>query len=308
MRRMQTHSGKGFFVVDLVDGNVLWSYTRADNSDLDDPMPAPPAIVDTDNDGFIDTAYIGDIGGNMWRFKFCKSADGDSCTTSNWTGGRLFEATAASGIRPIYTLAAVAKDGEGNFWVYWGTGDKTDPTAANAQEKIFALKDTDFTSTRTGDDLQNISSEGSVYTDSSKYGYYINLSGQGEKMLSDVTVFGGVLYVATFTPEQSNNPCVQGGTAKLYGLRRHVGRRGACDPGRHRPAPQHDHRNGDLLRPGHFAEARQCRNAGPVRHDQRRRSHRRPDPAGEHQSARSGESDQHALLERQARGVAATSP
>jgi len=196
----------------------MWSYTRADNSDLDKPMPAPPAIVDSDNDGFIDLAYIGDIGGNMWRMKFCKASDADSCTTSNWTGARFFEAKASSGIRPIYTLAAVSKDREGNFWVYWGTGDKTDPTAANAQEKIFAVKDTDFTSTRTGDDVQNISSEGGTFTDASKYGYYINLSGSGEKMLSDVTVFGGVLYVATFTPEQSNNPCLQGGTAKLYGL------------------------------------------------------------------------------------------
>jgi hypothetical protein len=216
-----THSGKGFFAVDLLDGSVLWSYTRADNSALDDPMPAPPAIVDTDNDGFIDTAYIGSIGGHMWRMKFCKAADGDTCTTSNWTGARFFEAKASSGIRPIYTLAAVAKDSAGNFWVYWGTGDKTDPTAANAQEKIFAVMDTDLTSTRTGDQIQNITSEGGVFNpnDTSKpYGYYINLTGQGEKMLSDVTVFGGVLYVATFTPEQSNNPCKQGGAATLYGI------------------------------------------------------------------------------------------
>jgi Tfp pilus tip-associated adhesin PilY1 len=214
----QTHSGKGLFVVDLVDGTILWSYTRANTTDLDKTIPAPPAIVDTDNDGFVDMAYIGDTGGNMWRFKFCKAADGDTCSTSNWTGGRLFGATSSSGIRPIYTLAAVAKDDAGNFWVYWSTGDKTDPTAANAQEKIFAVKDTDFTSMRGGDDLQNITTEGGVYNDSSKYGYFINLTGSGEKMLSDVTVFGGVLYVATFTPEQSNNPCVQGGTAKLYGV------------------------------------------------------------------------------------------
>ena len=32
----------------------------------------------------------------------------------------------------------MAKDNEGNFWVYWGTGDKTDPTGANAQEVIRA--------------------------------------------------------------------------------------------------------------------------------------------------------------------------
>ena len=121
-------SGKGFFVVDLATGNVLWSYTKADNANLDFPMPAPPAIVDTDNDGFIDTVYLGDIGGHMWRFKFCLKADGDSCGTSNWTGGRLFEVTASSR-QPtdLYTSAAVAKDRNGNLWVYWGTGDKLDP-------------------------------------------------------------------------------------------------------------------------------------------------------------------------------------
>ena len=212
-----THSGKGFFVVDLVDGSVLWSYTKADNADLDYPMPAPPSIVDTDNDGFIDTAYIGDIGGNMWRFKFCRAADGDSCTASNWTGGRLFQANSSSGFRPIYTQAAVAKDGEENFWVYWGTGDKTDPTGATVREKIFAVKDIDRTSTRTISNLQDVSSAGAVYTGSSAYGFYI-ITGLGEKVLADVTVFGGVLYATTFTPSSSTNPCVQGGTATLYGI------------------------------------------------------------------------------------------
>jgi hypothetical protein len=211
-------SGKGFFVVDLRDGSVLWSYTKANNANLDSPMPAPPAIVDTDNDGLVDTAYLGDIGGHMWRFKFCKKADGDSCTTSNWTGSRFFEVTASSGIRPIYTMAAVAKDRDGNLWVYWGTGDKLDPTAANAQEKIYAVKDTDWTSTRTIANLQNISSEGSVYNDSSAYGYYINLTGTGEKVLADLAVFGGVLYITTFTPHSSTDPCYRGGTAKLYGV------------------------------------------------------------------------------------------
>ncbi|MCX5837331.1 MAG: PilC/PilY family type IV pilus protein [Deltaproteobacteria bacterium] len=248
-----THSGKGFFAVDLYDGKVVWSYTRANNSALDNPMPSPPAIVDTDNDGFIDTVYIGDIGGHMWRMKFCKAADGDSCTTSNWTGARFFEAKASSGIRPIYTLAAVSKDAEGNFWVYWGTGDKTDPTATIAQEKIFAVKDTDFTSTVTGDQIQDITSSGSVYNNPGMYGYYITLTGSGEKMLSDVTVFGGVLYVATFTPEQSNKredafgrdrlrrgalrghlhagaeqqPLQAGRCGEALRPRRHVGRRGA---------------------------------------------------------------------------------
>lgn len=210
-------SGKGIFVFDLVNGNLLWSFTKANNSSLDNPMPATPAIVDVDNDGFIDTVYIGDVGSNMWRFKFCRATDGTSCGTSNWTGGRLFESNSSSGIRPVFTSASVAKDDIGNIWVYWGTGDKLDPTSPNAQEKFFALKDTDFTSTRTISDIENITSEESTYSGSA-YGYYINLTGQGEKMLAEPTVFGGVVYFTTYTPPAGNDPCAQGGTAKLYGI------------------------------------------------------------------------------------------
>ena len=35
-------SGKGFFVVDLRDGSVLWSYTKANNANLDEPHAGCP--------------------------------------------------------------------------------------------------------------------------------------------------------------------------------------------------------------------------------------------------------------------------
>jgi Tfp pilus tip-associated adhesin PilY1 len=52
-------------------------------------LVAEPLGVDSDNDGFMDTAYIGDLGGNVWRFKFCLQSDGPTCNTANWTGGLL---------------------------------------------------------------------------------------------------------------------------------------------------------------------------------------------------------------------------
>jgi len=79
------------------------------------------------------------------------------------------------------------------------------------------VKDIDRTSTRTISNLQDVSSAGAVYTGSSAYGFYI-ITGLGEKVLADVTIFGGVLYATTFTPSSSTNPCVQGGTATLYGI------------------------------------------------------------------------------------------
>jgi len=223
-----TNSGKGLFVFDLRNGSLLWSYTKAQNSNLNYAMPAPPAIADTDSDGFIDTVYIGDINNNMWRFKFCRSADGDSCTSANWTGGLFFDSTNAP-IRPIYTSASVAKDAYNNVWVYWGTGDKTDPTAPNAQEKLYALKDTDFTSSWRIGDMQNLTSSGATYSGTAQ-GWYINMTGQGEKILAEPTVFGGVVYWTTYTPPSGNDPCAQGGTATLYGVNYTTGA-GAIDLG-----------------------------------------------------------------------------
>jgi type IV pilus assembly protein PilY1 len=208
--------GKGFYVIDLSNGNVLWSYTRYNNINMNYSLPAPAAIVDTDNDGFIDTAYIGDLGNNVWKLKFCKLSQGSSCSTSNWSGQMLFDGSSGV-IRPIFTVPTAAKDQSGNLWVYWATGNKADPTSASAQEKFYALKDSDATSAFGINDLDNITT--GTYSDTpNKKGWYINLGGQGEKVLGEPTVFGGVVYFTTYTPSQSNSCCERSGTAKLYGV------------------------------------------------------------------------------------------
>jgi len=52
-----------------------------------------------------------------------------------------------------------------------------------------------------------------------KDGWYILLGGQGEKLLANPTVFGGVAYFTTYTPEiGGGDPCEQAGNAKLYGI------------------------------------------------------------------------------------------
>ena len=208
--------GKGFFVIDLSNGAVLWSYTLADNTNIKYSMPAPPAIVDTDNDGFIDTVYLGDMGSNMWRFKLCRSSDMPSCGTANWSGG-LFYDSSTGAIRPIYTGAAAAKDSSGNLWIYWGTGDKTDPTAPNAQEHFYGVKD-NRTSTYGLSDIDTITTGVFDPQSTTKVGYRIQLGGGGEKILSEPTVFGGVVYFTTFSPPSGNDPCEQGGDASLYAV------------------------------------------------------------------------------------------
>jgi hypothetical protein len=208
--------GKGFFIIDIMTGLTLWSYTHANDGNMDFSIPSPSAIVDYDNDGFIDTVYVGDLGNNLWRFKLCLASDGSTCSISDWRGGLVYQASTGE-LRPIFTMPSVARDANFNLWVYWGTGDKTDPTAANAQEKFYALKDDSRTGTYRLNNLDNITT--GVYIDSSsKKGWYINLSGSGEKVIAEPAVFGGVVYFTSYTPRQGGNPCDRAGDAKLYAV------------------------------------------------------------------------------------------
>lgn len=232
--------GKGFFVVDLSTGQVLWSFTNGStntstsHTDMDYSLPAGPAIIDTDNDGFIDAAYIGDLGGNVWRFKFCRNADmssSSSCGISNWSAN-LFYDSSTGAIRPIFTIPSAAKDKKGNLWIYWGTGDKINPTEPSAQEHFYGVKDLDRNATYTLSDIVNLSSDTQTYSDAlGKVGYRIQLNGQGEKVLADPVVFGGVVYFTTYRPPDASNLCLQAGSAYLYGIKYTTGA-GALESGR----------------------------------------------------------------------------
>ncbi len=211
---------KGLFVVDLSNGDILWSYTKANNALMNYAIPAPPAAIDTDNDGFIDRVYVGDLGGNIWRFNLCKAnnknAHGDSCTSTIGWRGSIFYDSSSGQIRPIYTSVSAAKDNGGNLWIYWGTGDKQCPADPNAQEQFYALKDNNGVTTYGFSDFQNLGANQTY--DGSKNGWRILMTGQGEKILAEPAVFGGTVYFTTFTPVHGNNPCEQGGRGRLYGL------------------------------------------------------------------------------------------
>jgi len=209
-------AGQGFFVVSLHDGHILWSYTNQNNSAMS-YIPAAPTIVDTDNDGFIDTVYVGDLSGQMWRFTFCTGAQGNTCGTGSWSGGLFFQPSTAV---PIYTAAAVSWDSNSNLWVFWGTGDKTTPnnTSSSSAGTFYAVKDNSRSGTYGNSNLQNITGTTYYTANATTQGWYILLSSGGEKMLSDPTVFGGMVLFTTYLPYTGTNPCVEAGSSYLYAM------------------------------------------------------------------------------------------
>jgi hypothetical protein len=211
--------GKGFFVVDLKTGEVLWGFTRAEDVRMDYAIPGTAAIVDSDNDGFTDLAYIGDMGGNVWRLRFCTQADPSSCGTGSWTGSLLYRRDGGSG--QIYDQPSVTKDTNGNVWVYWATGNKAEPIAmGGGTDQFYAVKDMGLSGTVELSNLENITSSNSYADDPSKRGWYIQFTGMGERCISEPAVFAGIVYFTTYTPAAAvgGDMCNNAGTAKLYAI------------------------------------------------------------------------------------------
>ena len=212
--------GKGFFVIDLLNGNVLWQYTRANDSSMNYSLVGQPSAVDLDDDGFVNTVYAGDLGGNVWRFKFCGKTDSSSCNTSNWTGSKFFSGNG----RPIFTKPAVMRVMNGDIWVFFGTGDETDPTNATTSDTMYAVKDDDQTTTWNRGNLVDISNptgtNATTYdcTASTNDGWYIDLGSGGNKILADSTVYADILYFITYLPGNVANACDRGGDSWINGV------------------------------------------------------------------------------------------
>ncbi|MCL6712794.1 PilC/PilY family type IV pilus protein [Pseudomonas sp. R2.Fl] len=74
-------------------------------------------VLDRDGDGLADTAYAGDLRGNVWRFDL----DG---TAGDWQASRIFIATGANGRRQPVTggVGAALHPATQRPWVFFGTG------------------------------------------------------------------------------------------------------------------------------------------------------------------------------------------
>ncbi len=210
--------GKGVFAVDLATGNIVWSANRYSPgaSGMNYAFPSTAAVIDTDEDGFADRAYIGDLGGNIWRLSFCRQADGDSCTSANWKVSLFFQGDANTG--PVYFAPAVTTDEGGSYWVYWGTGDRLEPVAVKGyKDRLYGVRDFGKAAALKKDDLQDISSAGLTFTKAdTKDGWFIELNGRGEKVLDGASLVSGVLSFTTYTPGSgSTDPCDTAGSSSF---------------------------------------------------------------------------------------------
>ena len=214
--------GRSFFVLEVKTGAILWQYYYKDNISEKEMMrwglPSSPTLLDMDKDGFIDKVYIGDLGGNMWVFNV-SADDKNKKSNSLWSGRRLYDGTSN---HPIYYQPAVTLDKTGTPWVYWGTGDREDPTNKNTYDRFYGVKDDQDDGTGypyRESNLTDVSTTNTFDPDplnkgAANKGWYIRLE-KMEKVLARPAVFSDIVYFTTFLPGDQKE-CRVAGTARLY--------------------------------------------------------------------------------------------
>ena len=225
--------GRAFFVIDIKTGDILWEYSSdpSINYPIDDQrrymtysFAAPPTALDTNFDGYVDKVYIGDLGGQMWAFNV--SFDGiNKKSNSLWSAKRLTQPPASNAEKhPVFYQAAVAFDNYIKPWVYYGTGDRENPTdTTNPPEFFYAVKDDGLGvyPRRENHELQEISSINTFTPDPTKKGWYMILEHSAqlvEKVLARPVVFNNIVYFTTYAYRGKATGCSVEGDARLYEL------------------------------------------------------------------------------------------
>ena len=219
------------FVVRLSDGVLLKLIDTEVGSTSTPNGLATPLAVDENGDRIADTAYAGDLLGNLWKFDLSGNA-------SNWkiaykSGNNpipLFVAkNAANVLQPITAPPEVGKHPSGGMMVYFGTGkyflngDNLDVTGV---QTFYGVRDNGAAVTRADLQAQTILSENSVggigaravssnavnYT--TKQGWYLDLvppssTGKGERVVTRPILRSKRVLFTTLIPIP--DPCEYGG-------------------------------------------------------------------------------------------------
>src|SRR4030042_5239560 len=130
--------GRVVYIFDILNGNLLWNYSNAKDSNMRHSIPSDVSCVDTDGNGKIDRLYVGDMGGRGWRF------DIGVQDTATWTGKKIFNSNLVeTNQRKIfYPPDVTLENDEGNYeMLFFGTGNREHPNDITLINRLYAVKD-----------------------------------------------------------------------------------------------------------------------------------------------------------------------
>jgi type IV pilus assembly protein PilY1 len=237
--------GRSIFVVDIKTGEIIGA-KKFDPAATDAQsqmlyaIPSTPGVYDLDFDGFADTIYVGDLGGNMWKWVIHEIGedrvnDGSGLTTQpNWPFKKFFQAPTYQQTPgdPIYYKSfffpPAATFRNRTLWLAFGSGERTnlkfmgnDKTTKD-NNRFYAMTDLDPLekapapyATLAETALANVTDKEGCANLTSERGYYF-IGREGEKFVTNADIFFYFVFVGSFIPTENTDPCKTGGVATIY--------------------------------------------------------------------------------------------
>jgi type IV pilus assembly protein PilY1 len=219
-----TSGGDYLYVVNLSTGASINKILVSDVSGDESNGLSTPVLYDADGNGLIDTVYVGDLLGNMWKIDPASGA----------TPTPLFTATNSSGqVQPITSQPKVTSHPLGGRMVVFGTGrylNNADVANTDVQS-TYGIRDNgapagltrssnlqqqsiDFQADFKGATVRSTTDTVVNYA-GGKNGWYLDLPA-GERVVSTPLIKVGRAIFVTIKP--STDPCDPGGTSWLMEL------------------------------------------------------------------------------------------
>jgi Tfp pilus tip-associated adhesin PilY1 len=236
-----TIKGKRVFVIDAADGSLVASFTT------DRSVIADATLVDRNGDGYVDHAYVADLGGNLYRIDFSNAQTLSPLSTPSWAMTKVAR-TQGTGRKFEFAPAVLAlKD---RVYVALGSGDRERPLITqypymeSVKNRFYMVIDklVDGTIDLDGTTLADFTGDTacSAALASSQNGWYMDLaSGRGEQTVTSALIFGGIVYFSTNRPVAStpgmcsaNLGEARGYAVNLLNASGAVGTQGVCGAAR----------------------------------------------------------------------------
>jgi len=253
--RTEDSAGRAVYIVDANTGALIWSGGPSADSftkefvDMKYSIPSSLTVADVDSDGLDDVMFVGDTGGQVWRFDLFSGrvvadlvkggviadvgvAEGDNTEARN---RRFFHSP---------DVALVKRDGVLELAVTIGSGLRPSPLSRVTQDKFFMVRQLavfgapssytkikmanlyDATDNRVGDGIDSDGNEVNKVEAREELeaedGWYIDLhaiAAPGEKVLSTPLSLDGTVTFVTYTPTTAATECTAvPGSSTVYNV------------------------------------------------------------------------------------------
>jgi len=233
--------GRGIFILDAVSGALLWhagpsGLTACSTAPCQLAVPAmtysTPAditLVDRNFDGVIDRLYAADTGGNIWRVDLEPTGTG---ALSTWAVTQVAALGGTGTTKRKFFFPPDVVLTKTYDVLLDTTGDREHPLlneqASSIVNRFYMIKDTKVGATAAGaavvhDDTSDTSDSAPTALfhvtsttgyDGSLSGFYVTLSGSGEKGVNAPTTVGGLTYFGTNQPVAPDSSVCQANLGK----------------------------------------------------------------------------------------------